>query len=221
MDAKHVQKLGVRMALYILLLKWANWETGKILFYRDIDAAEKFELPIRKIRDWRRRLEDDGYISCLQKSNHQEITIHKWQDPREKEPINPIVNDNEGYEKPVPLSYENTVPLPKNDTEGYIEGGIKSVTLPYIKNIRNKNKDIDTLDEAFNTMRIALFSDTLSPSWWKIMENAPKLLDGDVLKIFVDNSRMVADVNSKTKNYQKNVATCGLPFKSFILEEVK
>ena len=80
LEAKHVQTLGVRMPLYLLLLDLANWETGKVMYYNDQDAADQFELPIRKMRDWRRRLQDDGYISCFQKGNHQEITIKKWVD---------------------------------------------------------------------------------------------------------------------------------------------
>ena len=49
------------------------------------------------------------------------------------------------------------------------------------------------------------------------MEEAPKELEGKALKIFVNNSKMVVDVNSRSKSAQKQIIHCGLPFTSFIL----
>jgi len=221
LEAKHVQTLGMRFPLYLFMLDLADWETGKIKYYRDQDAADKFQLPLRKMRDWRRRLEDDLYISSLQKGNHQEITINKWQDPREKEPVNPIVNDTEGYEKPVPLSYEKPSPLPKVDTEGYIKGGLKTVTLPYIKDTRSKTKDKNSpqkkLDDEFKALHQTIFSGSFNKSWWDVMENAPKELDGTILKIIVSDQKMIDNVNARTDRTQWTIPSCGFQFTSFEL----
>ena len=220
MEAKHVQTLGMRFPLYLFMLDLADWETGKIKYYRDQDAADKFQLPLRKMRDWRRRLEDDGYISSILKGCHQEIIIHKWSDPREKESVNPIVSDTEGYEKPVPLSYEKPSPLPKVNTEGYVKGRPKTVTLPYIKDIRSKTKDKNShsLNDEFRIMHKTIFNNTFNDEWWRVMEEAPKELDGETLKVKVDNQRIIEEVNKRSRAVQKQIVNCGLSFRSFILE---
>ena len=220
MEAKHVQTLGMRFPLYLFMLDLADWETGKIKYYRDQDAADKFQLPLRKMRDWRRRLEDDGYISSILKGCHQEIIIHKWSDPREKESVNPIVKDTEGYEKPVPLSYEKPSPLPKVNTEGYVKGRPKTVTLPYIKDIRSKTKDKNShsLNDEFRIMHKTIFNNTFNDEWWRVMEEAPKELDGETLKVKVDNQRIIEEVNKRSRAVQKQIVNCGLSFRSFILE---
>ena len=83
LDPKHVDRLGIRFYLYLYCLDQANWEQGKVLFYRDRDASDELGISISTIRKQRVKLEEDGYISCLQKSNHQTITIHNWTNPRE------------------------------------------------------------------------------------------------------------------------------------------
>jgi len=83
LDPKHVVRLGVRFFLYLYYLDQANWETGEVLFYRDRDAADELGMPISTIRKQRVKLEEDKYISCLQKKDHQVITIHNWTNPRE------------------------------------------------------------------------------------------------------------------------------------------
>lgn len=151
LEAKHVHALGVRYPMYIWLLDRANWELGKILFYRDNDLADEFEMPLRTIREWRRQLEEDKYIVCVQSGNHQEIIINKWTNPRGGADINPIVEDTEGYENMEPFNQEsdafmepksskNMEPLSGSDIEGYIEGSRKHVTLP-ISDIRHQNTD--------------------------------------------------------------------------------
>lgn len=137
LEAKHVHALGVRYPIYLWLLDRANWETGKVLFYRDRDIADEFEMPIRTIREWRRKLEEDGYISCLQISNHQEITIKKWSNPRGDEEINPIYEYqgcDTNMEHPPSWGSKNMEhqddKTPGGYMPGYMPGSRKHVTLP-------------------------------------------------------------------------------------------
>lgn len=83
LEPKHIERLGVRFFLYLYYLDQANWEKGAVLFYRDRDAADELGMPISTVRKQRVRLEEDKYISCLQKKDHQVITIHNWTNPRE------------------------------------------------------------------------------------------------------------------------------------------
>jgi hypothetical protein len=106
LEAKHVHILGVRYPMYIWFLDRANWESGKILFYRDSDLADEFEMPLRTIREWRRKLEEDDYIICVQVGNHQEIIINKWTDPRGGDDINPLIENGNGDAFMEPLSQE-------------------------------------------------------------------------------------------------------------------
>lgn len=150
LEAKHVHILGVRYPMYIWFLDRANWESGKILFYRDSDLADEFEMPLRTIREWRRKLEEDDYIICVQVGNHQEIIINKWTDPRGGDDINPLIENGNGDAFMEPLSQEgdafmepegskNMEPCGEGyiegDIQGYIEGSRKHVTLP-ISDIR-------------------------------------------------------------------------------------
>lgn len=147
LEAKHVHDLGVLFPLYLLMLDRANWQSGKVLFYRDQDVADQFEMPIRTVREWRRKLAELGYIDCSQTGNHQEITINKWSNPRENEDINPLYNYGEGdtFMEPNGLEGDNNMePLAEGyiegDMEGYIEGSRKHVTLP-ISDIRYHTPD--------------------------------------------------------------------------------
>lgn len=198
MEAKHVQKLGVRMAYYLLLLQWANWDTGKVLFYRDQDVADKFEMPLRTIREWRKQLEKDGYISCLQKKDHQEITIKKWKNPRGKGDINPL-----------PSEIEDDINMSPSDDfdaegyiKGYIKGGLKHVTLPCSSDNRyqnNKNKEIKLLspdeNKQFNAIFRTFYGDVFRGSNLNLFEKSAKYRDENSIKIFI-----AEDSNRKMMN---------------------
>lgn len=210
LEAKHVQTLGVRLPLFLLFLDMANWKVGKVIYYRDQDAADQFEYPIRKMRDWRRRLQDDGYISCLQKSDHQEITIKKWVDPRIR-----------GYEKPAPLSYENSVPLRKTDVESYVEGGLKTVTLPYNSEERLNIKDNNILspenEKVFIGFIKTLVGDDISKDIQTRIIKAPKRLDGDCVQLFIEEEHVRDKINKKAQLINDYILPKAVPvfFKSF------
>jgi len=93
------------------------------------------QMQIRTLREQRRKLESQDYISCLQKQYGQEISIKNWTNPREYsgEVYNPkqgdsktppseneqgyIQGDTQGSSQDVtPTSNPNTkIPLPKGD----------------------------------------------------------------------------------------------------------
>ena len=216
LEPRHINKLGVAWYLYFYILDNADWETGKIFEWKDKFAADELGKPLGMIREHRKLLVTEKYITTTQNRLSQTITIMNWTNPRMYD--GKVLN--EGSEKDEPYTEKADEGSGKGYGKGVLDHAkISHSSLYHITH--NTGKDKDILDEAFNTMRISLFSNTLSPSWWKIMEDAPKVLDGDVLKIFVDNPKMVSDINNMPKSYQKGIAICNYPFKSFILEEVK
>ena len=104
-DPKHRQELGTGIWLFLYMLDRADWETGKIVDWRDRDAADEMQLSITTIRTLRNKLDKSDYISCEQHSKHQIITIKKWINPREYSGT--VINDDpKGTEKPVPTEEE-------------------------------------------------------------------------------------------------------------------
>ena len=210
LEPKHVERLGVRFPYYLYLLDRADWGEGAVLFYRDRDAADDLGIPITTIRKQRVILEKDKYISCLQKKDHQTITIKNWTNPREYS--GQVYN--KGDQKGAPSIEE----VDEGNHKGNHKGIVTMVTPSSSSHITHHIKDIDQeLNESFKTMHNSLFNNTFNKTWWKIMEEAPKELDGKTLKIFVNNSKMVAEVNGRGKIAQKQIIHCGLPFTSFEL----
>jgi hypothetical protein len=223
LEAKHVQKLGIRFPLYIYLLDRANWETGKVLFYRDQDVADQFEMPIRTIREWRRRLWDDGYISCLQKHDHQEIEIKKWSNPRDKHEENPIVSDEEGSKNMELKGSKNTPPLKEGYIEGYIEGSRKHVTPTLYSENRNHTKNINLQNKEKNLKLAAFFSSVATDCFndWQLtkIKNAQILDDDGRILICVDNQNDKKELNGRLDLFRKIIMPT-IPEKSLYFRDV-
>ncbi len=83
LDPKHRMKMGINSWLYQYMLDQTNWDTGQIGEWVDRHAADDMQMPLPTLRKQRKQLEEDGYISCIQKKHHQTITIHNWTNPRE------------------------------------------------------------------------------------------------------------------------------------------
>ena len=82
LDPKHVEKLGFcPTLLYLYILDTANWETGSIKGWKDREVALELDVPTWKVKEYRMRLKDEGYISCQQILHGQDITIDKWMTP--------------------------------------------------------------------------------------------------------------------------------------------
>ena len=82
LEPKHRITLGKNIWLYLHIINRADWDTGKVLEWIDANEAEILQMPVRTLRQQRKQLEKDGYISSIQKQHHQEIIIHNWTDPR-------------------------------------------------------------------------------------------------------------------------------------------
>lgn len=83
LDPKHRIKMGESRWLYDFMLDKTDWDSGTILEWVDKYAADEMQMPLATLRKHRYRLEEEGYISCIQKKHNQTITIHNWTNPRE------------------------------------------------------------------------------------------------------------------------------------------
>lgn len=134
LDPKHRIKLGAAWQMYLYMLFKANWEDGAIMEWRDADVAEELEMPLPTVRDQRRKLENELYITSSQKHHRLEIYIKKWIDPR-----NPSHGDTNGDENLSPLEIHG-------DNDGYIHGdtngdthGDESLTPLHLINISHNH----------------------------------------------------------------------------------
>jgi len=82
-DPKHRLAMGESVWLFLHILDLAEWETGRVSAWKDESAADEMGMPIRTLREHRRKLDELGYITCVQKHYGQEIVIHNWTSPRE------------------------------------------------------------------------------------------------------------------------------------------
>lgn len=113
-DAKHRAAMGECIWLYMHIIDRADWETGIAYGWKDEQEAADMSMPVRTLREQRRKLDELDYITCNQNRHDQDIVIKRWIDPRNYSgdllnvgdaPMEPT--KNEGY------------------TQGYIEGDTK------------------------------------------------------------------------------------------------
>src|SRR3990172_2133847 len=83
LEAKHRERIGPAVWLYIYILDRADWEQGAVLDWTDAGAAEELGMDINTLRNHRRKLEDERYISTQKKQYKQILYIHNWTNPRE------------------------------------------------------------------------------------------------------------------------------------------
>jgi len=155
-DPKHRLALGNRIWLYMYMLDVTDWNTGKILEWRDKDAADELDMPLVTVRTQRREIEAAGYISCKQLHNRQEITIKRWVNPREYS--GKVYNTDaeeldeaDGDEKSLPCQNgENSHGDNKGVNEG-VNDGDQYLTLLHINHISHitdqyANREIDLFE---------------------------------------------------------------------------
>lgn len=123
-DPKHRQAMGESIWLFLHMLDRADWESGKVTEWKDEAEADEMSMPIRTLREHRRKLEELDYISCTQKQYGQEITIHNWTNPREYSGV--VTNKKQGGKETSPQETEQG--YIQGDTQGYIQGSRKDVT---------------------------------------------------------------------------------------------
>jgi hypothetical protein len=115
-DPKHRQKMGESIWLFLHILDTASWEDGIAHDWKDEAEAEEMGMPVRTLREHRRRLSELGYITCNQKQYTQDVVIHNWTNPREYS--GQVYNQKQG----------DTEMEPQGDTQGDIQGSSKDVT---------------------------------------------------------------------------------------------
>ena len=82
LDPKHIEMLGQAWYLYFYILDQTEWETGTIPDWKDKYAADDLCKPIALIREHRKLLQRNKYITCEQGLHKQKIIVHNWIDPR-------------------------------------------------------------------------------------------------------------------------------------------
>jgi len=96
---EHRMRMAERVWLFMHIIDRADWELGRVIEWRDRDESELLEMPIRTLREQRRRLENDDYIRSLHRGDHLEIVILKWANPRKYDGA--VINIDD-QEEPVP-----------------------------------------------------------------------------------------------------------------------
>jgi hypothetical protein len=82
-DPKHRQAMGECVWLFEYMLDIADWDTGIVHDWKDEAAAEDMAMPIRTLREQRRKLEDLNYVTASKKQYTQDIAINNWTNPRD------------------------------------------------------------------------------------------------------------------------------------------
>jgi len=213
LEPKHIERLGVRFFLYLYYLDQADWEEGAVLFYRDRDAADELGIPISTVRKQRVKLEDDEYISCLQKKDHQRITINNWTNPREY--------SGKVYNQSTQKGKLST----KEVDEGYRKGNHKGIatmgTPSSSSHITNHIKDNNMLspenEKVFIGFIKTLVGDDISKDIQTRIIKAPKRLDGDCVQLFIEEEHVRDKINKKAQLINDYILPKAVPvfFKSF------
>ncbi len=119
-DPKHRRQMGKAVWTFLHMLDLADWDTGIVYDWKDENAAEDMGIDIRVLREDRRKLEAEDYISCRQKQYSQDITILNWTNPREYS--GEIRNKKQGDKKNPPSKNA------QGDAQGDAQGSVKDVT---------------------------------------------------------------------------------------------
>ena len=82
LEPKHIAKLGQAWYLYLYLLDNANWDTGVISEWKDEYGVQDLGKPLGMIREHRKQLIKEGYITCTKNQHSQTVVIHNWTNPR-------------------------------------------------------------------------------------------------------------------------------------------
>lgn len=82
-DPKHRAAMGECVWLYMHIIDRADWETGIAYDWKDKEEAAEMSMPVDTLRRQRQKLEELGYIRCIQKQHSQDIVILEWRNPRD------------------------------------------------------------------------------------------------------------------------------------------
>ena len=129
-DPKHRRRMGKSIWTFLHILDLADWDSGIVYDWKDENAAEDMGIDIRVLREDRRKLAEEGYITCRQKQHGQDIIISNWTNPREYS----------GEVKNKKVSPSEIQGNAQDDAQG----SVKDVTPTYDSNIKeSKTADAD------------------------------------------------------------------------------
>ena len=114
LEPKHIAKLGQAWYLYLYILDNANWDTGIISEWKDEYGVQDLGKPLGMIREHRKQLIKEGYISCTKNQHSQTVTIHNWTNPRTYDGI----VQNQSYDKD---ELKETESLPQSNGESVLD----------------------------------------------------------------------------------------------------
>lgn len=82
-DPKHRNAMGECVWLFMHMIDNADWETGICYDWKDSSVASDMTMPLKTLRNQRRKLSELGYIDIDQKQHSLNIIIKNWTNPRE------------------------------------------------------------------------------------------------------------------------------------------
>ena len=113
-DPKHREAMGMAVWLFMHICDAADFEKGIVYDWRDKEIAIDMSISTNTVRDWRARLVEKGYITCQQRQRGIEITINKWNNPRDYSGKTINIPKNQGD--------AHTPPLENNNPQGESQG---------------------------------------------------------------------------------------------------
>jgi hypothetical protein len=138
-DPKHRAAMGECIWLFMHIIDRADWETGIAFDWKDEAEAADMSMPLRTLREQRRKLADLGYITCVQKQRKQDVIIRQWINPRDYS--GGIVNPKGGSGMEPSENEGNT----HDDNHGYTHGSTQDVTPT--SNSKSKSSSVGGLSE--------------------------------------------------------------------------
>jgi len=157
LDPEHRRQMGETIWLFLYMLDRADWEEGTVFEYRDQDAADALGMPLSTIRVQRRKLEEN-YIDAVQHQHCLDITIKKWENPKDKSTKETPQGDNEGYNEgerlPIPSNNEG---YNQGDSQGDNQGASELTPLHRIKNLRLSDSQNNSVQPTANVLFVGEF----------------------------------------------------------------
>ncbi len=223
-DPKHRIAMGECVWLFQYMIDIADWDTGTIHEWKDEAASDDMQMPIRTLREQRRKLESLDYIICSQRQYGQEIKITNWTNPREYS--GEVYNPRQGDRKTSPS--ENGQGYTQGYTQGYIQGdtqgSTQDVTPTYIPNnqipnslspseIEKANKKVDYILETSRQPATWRGRELVPPhllvyaDWWnqKTGQEMKKKVNTEWLKAFTEWDNNELDISSLEEAYTIDV----------------
>jgi DnaD/phage-associated family protein len=141
--------MGMSIWAFIHMIDRADWETGIVHDWKDAEEAADMGRNSRTVRDWRQNLQENGYITAVQKQHSLDLIIHKWINPRDYS--SKVMNTTTGGEASFSQGDTNLSP---SESQGDTQGSSQSVTPTYSSDSLNSNSIKDDEQNLFILSRL-------------------------------------------------------------------